>query len=121
MKRTYQHIVEKKWGKEEWIVNTPEYCAKKLIFTEKLNKFSLHYHMMKNETWYVMKGAFKLIYVDTEKGIEKEMTLQTDDIIDIKKGFPHQLIALEDNSIIFEVSTQHFDSDSYRIRKDSQL
>ena len=29
---------------------------------------------------------------------------------------PHQLIALEDTSEIFEVSTQHFDEDSYRIR-----
>ena len=43
------------------------------------------------------------------------------DCITIERGMPHQLIALEDGSEIFEVSTQHFDEDSYRIRKgDSQ-
>ena len=41
--------------------------------------------------------------------------------ITIERGQPHQLVALEDGSEIFEVSTQHFDEDSYRIRKgDSQ-
>ena len=31
-------------------------------------------------------------------------------------GQPHQMLALEEGSCIFEVSTQHFDEDSYRIR-----
>ena len=39
----------------------------------------------------------------------------------IKRGLPHQLIALDDNSTVFEVSTEHFDEDSYRVWKgDSQ-
>jgi hypothetical protein len=41
--------------------------------------------------------------------------LQKGDIVEIKKGLPHQLTALLDESTIFEVSTQHFDEDSYRI------
>jgi len=36
--------------------------------------------------------------------------------ITIERGQPHQLVALEDGSEIFEVSTQHFDEDSYRTR-----
>jgi hypothetical protein len=30
-------------------------------------------------------------------------------------GQPHQMLALEEGSCIFEVSTQHFNSDSYRV------
>jgi len=30
-------------------------------------------------------------------------------------GQPHQMLALEEGSCIFEISTQHFDSDSYRV------
>jgi quercetin dioxygenase-like cupin family protein len=38
------------------------------------------------------------------------------DTVTIERGEPHQLEALEDSEI-FEVSTQHFDDDSYRIYK----
>ena len=51
-----------------------------------------------------------------EKGIESEIIVNKGDCITIERGMPHQLIALEDMSEIFEVSTQHFDKDSYRIR-----
>jgi quercetin dioxygenase-like cupin family protein len=37
----------------------------------------------------------------------------------IERGLPHQLIALEDNSIVFEVSTQHYDEDSYRVYRET--
>ena len=36
-----------------------------------------------------------------------------------ERGQPHQLIALEDNSIVFEVSTEHFDEDSYRVYRET--
>jgi hypothetical protein len=42
--------------------------------------------------------------------------LNIGDVITNERGEPHQLIALEDGEI-FEVSTKHFDSDSYRIFK----
>ena len=54
--------------------------------------------------------------LNTEKGIEKETIIKVGDCLTIERGMPHQLIALEDMSEIFEVSTQHFDEDSYRIR-----
>jgi magnesium-transporting ATPase (P-type) len=42
------------------------------------------------------------------------------DIVEVKTGIPHQLEALEEGDI-FEISTQHFDEDSYRVAKgDSQ-
>ena len=109
-------IVQKGWGEEIWIHNDEEYCGKLLRFFKAGNKFSLHYHVIKKESWYVGKGSFRYIILDTEKGVEHEEFICVGDCITIERGAPHQLIALEDMSEIFEVSTQHFDEDSYRIR-----
>jgi len=109
-------IVEKGWGEEVWIHNDEEYCGKLLRFFKAGNKFSLHYHIIKKESWYVGKGSFEYIMLDTENGVETSTIIKEGTCITIERGMPHQLIALEDMSEIFEVSTQHFDEDSYRIR-----
>ena len=81
----------------------------------------MHYHIVKKESWYIGKGSFEYKLINTETAEEESLHVKVGDCITIERGMPHQLIALEDNSEIFEVSTQHFDEDSYRIRKgDSQ-
>ena len=45
-----------------------------------------------------------------------EKNLNKGDVVTIPRGMPHQLEALE-NGEIFEISTQHFDTDSYRVEK----
>jgi mannose-6-phosphate isomerase-like protein (cupin superfamily) len=107
--------VEKKWGYELWIHNDTDYCGKLLVFNNSGDKFSMHYHMIKDETWYVQEGAFQFDWIDTENGERLYTQIQKGDVIEIKKGLPHQLTALTDGATIFEVSTQHFDEDSYRI------
>ena len=107
--------VEKKWGHELWIHNDSQYCGKLLVFTNSGNKFSMHYHMLKNETWYIQEGAFQFDWIDTESAERCYTQLRKGDVVYIEKGLPHQLTALTDNSIVFEVSTEHFDEDSYRI------
>ncbi len=107
--------VEKKWGYELWIHNDTDYCGKLLVFNKSGDKFSMHYHMIKDETWYVQEGAFQFDWIDTENGERLYTQIQKGDVIEIKKGLPHQLTALVDNATIFEVSTQHFEDDSYRI------
>jgi mannose-6-phosphate isomerase-like protein (cupin superfamily) len=107
--------VEKTWGYELWIHNDTDYCGKLLVFTKSGNKFSMHYHMIKDETWYVQKGAFQFDWIDTENGERCYTQIQEGDVIEIKKGLPHQLTALTEEATVFEVSTQHFDEDSYRI------
>jgi mannose-6-phosphate isomerase-like protein (cupin superfamily) len=107
--------VEKKWGYELWIHNDTDYCGKLLVFSKSGNKFSMHYHMIKDETWYVQKGAFQFDWIDTENGERCYTQIQEGDVIEIKKGLPHQLTALTEEATVFEVSTKHFDEDSYRI------
>ena len=110
-------IVQKGWGEEVWIDNDEEYCGKILRFFKAGSKFSLHYHIIKKESWYVGRGSFEYISLDTEKGIEHTEIINEGTCLTIERGKPHQLIALEDMSEIFEVSTEHFDEDSYRIIK----
>ena len=108
-------IVPKGWGKEIIFVNNDEYCGKLLCF-EKGKKFSMHYHIKKKETWYVSKGKFILIWVETENGITHTEYLSVGDVITNERGEPHQLIAVEDAEV-FEVSTKHYDEDSFRMWK----
>jgi mannose-6-phosphate isomerase-like protein (cupin superfamily) len=113
------NIVQKKWGYEKILHNRADYCAKILHFN-KGAKFSMHFHMMKTETWYVSKGVFHLNYINTDTAEMCFETLTEGMIIDVEKGTPHQLFALEEGEI-FEASTMHYDYDSYRIAKgDSQ-
>ena len=107
--------IPKGWGYELIIHNCPEYCGKILVFKRGC-KFSMHYHILKQETWYVNKGSFTFTYIDTVKAITHKRTLKLGDVVTIKRGMPHQLLALEDGEIL-EISTEHFDSDSYRISK----
>ena len=111
--------IPKGWGEELIIENNEKYCGKLLIF-RKGCKFSMHYHMIKDETWYVDKGNFIYRWIDTETADLIEQNLKPGDIVRQRPGQPHQIESLEDG-VIFEVSTQHFDSDSYRVYKgDSQ-
>jgi len=118
MKIEQPKIVSKSWGYEKWIHNDEEYCGKLLVFPNEGNYFSMHYHLKKKETWYVQSGSFELRYIDTENGECNSLILNSGVTITVERGQPHQLIALEDNSIMFEVSTEHFDDDSYRITRE---
>jgi quercetin dioxygenase-like cupin family protein len=107
--------IVKGWGHELIIHNSEKYCGKLLVFKAGC-KFSMHYHLIKQETWYVNKGTFIYRWIDTNQGTELSTRLTVGDVVTQYPGQPHQLEALEDGEI-FEVSTQHFDTDSYRIWK----
>ena len=107
--------IPKGWGEELIIENNEMYCGKLLIF-KKGCRFSMHYHLIKDETWYVNEGEFIYRWIDTETAETIEQKLKVGDIVRQRVGQPHQLIALTDG-VVFEVSTQHFDEDSYRVVK----
>lgn len=111
--------IEKGWGYEIWMVNNKKYCGKLLHFNGTA-KFSMHYHLVKDETWYVNKGNFIFRWIDTSNANIITEKLTEGDCIHIPIGLPHQL-ETESGGEIIETSTEHFDEDSYRVMKgDSQ-
>tara|TARA_R100000664_G_C2759374_1_gene149074 strand:- start:6824 stop:7183 length:360 start_codon:yes stop_codon:yes gene_type:complete len=109
-------LVSKGWGFEKWIVNSKLYCGKLLYFV-KGKKCSWHYHKIKDEVFYVQSGKILLRYSRSDDiGLCHVTILETGDNFHIPPGTRHQMEALQDTEL-FEFSTQHFDSDSYRIEK----
>jgi quercetin dioxygenase-like cupin family protein len=108
--------VPKGWGYEKWIVNKKEYCGK-LLFIRQGKKCSWHYHVLKDETFYLQSGKIMLYYSDNDDfSTAKELILNPGDKFYIYPGLKHQMLALEDSEL-FEFSTEHFDEDSYRVIK----
>ena len=99
-------IVPKIWGEEHWIANNSKYCGKKLIL-KKGYRCSLHYHKIKEETFYIQSGKVLMELID------KKFIMNKGDFQNIKPGEWHRFTGLEDSEI-FEFSTQHFDEDNYR-------
>ncbi len=111
--------VTKGWGREVVIHNDTLYCMKLLQF-KKGGTSSLHFHLLKTETWYINSGEFILKKINTDTADITESILKKGDTIVNNPGEPHQLIAITEGEVV-ECSTQHFDSDSYRVQKgDSQ-
>lgn len=100
-------IVNKVWGKEICMANTDLYCGKKLIL-DKGKRCSMHFHKIKDETFYIDKGK---ILIEREG---KEEIMFPKDTIRIKPNIYHRFNGLED-SVIIEISTHHDDEDSYRL------
>jgi quercetin dioxygenase-like cupin family protein len=131
MRNTEFTMVEKGWGFEKWIVNKAQYCGK-LLWFKKGKKCSVHYHILKDETFYLDRGAVEMHWMDMpdeedvnytqEQLLElfqknKKVEVLTDgDSFYVPQGRIHQVVALEDSNV-FEFSTEHFDSDSYRLQK----
>ena len=109
-------FVPKGWGFEKWIVNKEEYCGKLLYFV-KGKRCSWHYHKIKDEVFYIQSGKMKVFYSDSDNlESAKSIVLEKGDNFHVYTGLRHQMLALEDTEL-YEFSTQHFDSDSYRIIK----
>tara|TARA_R100001443_G_scaffold15085_1_gene24892 strand:+ start:589 stop:984 length:396 start_codon:yes stop_codon:yes gene_type:complete len=108
----------KAWGDEYWIANNEKYCGKILKF-KKGSNFSMHFHIKKQESWYVMEGELNLEYFDLQTATRHSKVLSEGDCVHLKPNIPHKLTALKDSSV-FEVSTQHFEDDSYRTEKSNK-
>jgi cytidyltransferase-like protein len=112
--RTNRTFVQKSWGWEDWIANNDKYCGK-ILFVKKDCHTSFHYHALKDETMYVSSGIVSISYSDSDnEPSAKETLLFPGESLHIPTGLRHRIRAIED-SIIFEFSTTHFDSDNKRI------
>lgn len=134
MKSLPEKFVPKGWGWERWLVNNDKYCGKQLWFA-KGKKFSFHFHKKKDETFYVAEGKVILIFEESPYDLdlsdskackdfykaicyskENVVELEAGDVFHVPVWLGHQIIAQTD-ALIYEFSTHHEDSDSYRLVK----
>jgi mannose-6-phosphate isomerase-like protein (cupin superfamily) len=107
-------IVPKGWGREVWIANNDLYCGK-ILEIRRGKRCSLHFHKLKTESFYLRVGRLKVhVKESPESETMEEFELSAGECMDVPRGLVHQMEALEDAELL-EFSTQHFDSDSYRI------
>ena len=110
------NIVKKGWGFEKWITNTEKYCGKLLHF-ESGKKCSWHYHLIKDEVFYVHSGKIRLLYgLNDNKYEATELILNPGDHFHIPPRMRHQMLAIQETDL-YEFSTQHFEEDSIRVER----
>jgi len=107
--------IEKGWGYEIIWATNEKYCGKKMVFERAGSKFSMHFHKEKDESWIIDQGKFLLRWIDTKTAVINEQILNPGDTWHNPPNLPHQLEALEDNSIVTEVSTVDSVEDNFRI------
>ena len=105
--------VDKAWGYEDIWCTNDQYCGKFMHFNTGA-KFSMHFHAIKDETWYVLKGRFVVKVIDTKNAAQTSIELNEGDTWHNPPLFPHQLICIEEGTII-EVSTADSVEDNYRV------
>jgi mannose-6-phosphate isomerase-like protein (cupin superfamily) len=107
-------IVPKGWGREVWIANNELYCGK-ILEIKQGKRCSLHYHKIKNESFYLRSGRLLVrVKENADSAVVEEFEMKPGDCMDVPSGLVHQMEALEDSEL-YEFSTQHFDSDSRRL------
>ncbi len=107
--------VKKGWGFEIVWANNEKYCGKLLVFEKAGAKTSLVFHKEKAKSWFVNAGKFKIRFIDVATGEPKEAILDEGKTVDFGPLGPHQVEALVDGSIIFEVGTADFVEDRFRL------
>ena len=104
--------VIKKWGKELWLVNNPQYCAK-FLYLDKWAVSSWHYHKTKRESFYCLSGS---VVLDVEKTV---YFLPMHPLVTIEPRQKHRFFGLAD-SVILEISTHHENSDVVRLSESKE-
>lgn len=119
----------KGWGREVLIVNHAAkynnnfptgYSGKLLVYDKAGATSSMHYHVIKHETFYVLCGKFLLTYYDLNNADSQVKPLEAGDVVIIPPSNPHRLQCVTPGTIV-EFATTDYSDDNYRIMKgDSQ-
>ena len=127
----FPHVVVKGWGFERWFANdeNANYCGKELSIIGG-KRCSLHYHPIKHETFYVVRGKILVEFASPHPelepgpdgpwsgGLEKLLsskTLWPQDRFVVPPGLRHRFTAEQRDSTIIEVSTFHREDDVIRV------
>jgi quercetin dioxygenase-like cupin family protein len=114
--RPHDHDMDyhkKVWGHEIWLANTELYCGK-ILHLKKGYRCSYHYHKKKDEVFYILTGSI-LLELNGE-----EYFMSAGSAVRVFPGDKHRFTGITDATIL-EISTQHFEDDSFRITKSEKV
>jgi len=109
-------VVEKPWGKEEWIEVNDKYVVKRLTM-KKDCRCSLQYHEKKMETLYVLSGTLRVLHGDAQNALQ-ELIMKPGDTLTLPPRKIHRMEGVED-AVYLEASTNELD-DVVRLQDDYQ-
>ena len=87
----------------------------KILYIARDKKLSLHFHLDKEEIFYMVTGDIELTLISN--GIKQISRFSKGESLLIKPGMVHQMKGLSDENILLEISTLDCPNDSYRIEK----
>lgn len=113
--------IKKGWGKEVIFASNELYAGKLLCYDKAGNISSMHFHGKKDETFYILSGSVWIVTINPVDATEIGRKMVKGDLMRLKPLTIHQIQALEDDTVIIEVSTPDEPTDNYRVRPgDSQ-
>ena len=98
------YVEDRPWGKFEKYVEN-EKCTVKTLYLKPNSQTSLQYHDKRDEWWKVIKGYVMVIVND------EEYKLNENDSLFIKRKSKHQIINLDEPSMVLEISMGDFDKE----------
>lgn len=101
VKKEYENKTDKPWGYEKILILTEMYSTKELYIKEGF-RTSLHYHIEKDETMYILSGSGYIEFEDKKEYFSKN------DSVRIQPGVVHSIVATE-NTLLHEVSTPYLE------------
>ena len=104
-------VIEKPWGREIILRQTPDYVVKTLCVRAGC-RLSLQYHRVKSEAMQL--GSGHAVLEIHKNGIVTEYTLEQS--VEVQPGTVHRLVAIDDCEVV-EVSTPELD-DVVRLEDD---
>ncbi len=119
--KEYIHV-PKIWGVEIWLTNSDKYCAKFLILKDGY-QCSLHRHLVKDETFFVIEGTITIeIQTGTSQKFKMAVILKPGENYHIPVGVFHRFSTQGHGpATILEVSTKHDDMDVERLEDSREI
>ena len=115
---TLNQWVPKGWGGEVIVVNTPEYCGKRLLVLAG-RRCSVHKHRVKTETFCVQSGQ---LWVDIHEGDAiTQHHLSPGDALHIPAHTVHQFWAPDGDVWVIEFSSHDDPADSVKLERGDVL
>jgi mannose-6-phosphate isomerase-like protein (cupin superfamily) len=109
-------VVNKPWGREEWLALNDRYCYKRLYVNEG-HRTSYQYHNVKLETNYIISGEAE-VWLENDEGVVVKTKMIEGDFFTVHPKKKHRIIALTD-IILQECSTPEVD-DVVRLEDDTE-